>query len=120
MEDTTSEVELPSVEDEPSESAPQFDPSMLFSMAAMQMPTRQLALALLTVLDGHAWRSMGLMPDYLSGETKEDLPSAQLAIDIVQFLLGKVESDLSETDRNEAQRRLKDLRMNYVNRLNKS
>ena len=120
MSDTISEVEEASPQEETSEAAPQFDPAMLFSMAAMQMPTRQLALALLSVFDGHAWRSMGLMPDYVSGETKEDLPSAQLAIDAVQFLLSKVESDLPDSEKQEAQRRLRDLRMNYVSRLNKS
>ena len=119
MDDTNPIDETAVSATEENETPPRFDPEMLLSMAAMQMPTRQLALALVSLFDGHAWKSMGIVADYVTGETKEDLPSAQLAIDIVQFLLGKVESDLPESDRQEAQRRLKDLRMNYVNRLSK-
>ena len=119
MDDTTPTEETAVTPTDETDAPPRFDPEMLLSMAAMQMPTRQLALSLVSLFDGHAWKSMGLVADYVTGETKEDLPSAQLAIDIVQFLLGKVESDLSESERQEAQRRLKDLRINYVNRLNK-
>ncbi len=90
------------------------EPAMLLSMAAMQMDTRALATALIAAFDGHAWYGMGLVANPLTGETKKDLPSAQLAIDCVQFLLGKVESSLSAEERREAQRRLSDLRMNYL------
>ena len=119
MSDTTPIEESAVSPNQETENMPRFDPEMLLSMAAMQMPTKQLALALVSLFDGHAWKSMGLVADYVTGETKEDLSAAQLAIDIVQFLLGKVESELSESERQEAQRRLKDLRINYVNRLSK-
>lgn len=90
------------------------DPAMLLSIAAMQMDTRELAITLVAVFDGHAWQRMGLVANPLTGESQQDLPAAQLAIDCVQFLLGKVESSLSDEERREAQRRLNDLRMNYL------
>lgn len=93
------------------------DPPMLLSIAAMQMDTHALAKTLLAVFDGHAWQAMGLVAHPLTGEIVKDLPTAQLAIDCVQFLLGKVEGDLSEEERRESQRRLSDLRMNYLAKL---
>jgi hypothetical protein len=93
------------------------DPSILLSIAAMQMDIRTLALAMLAVFDGHAWRAMGFLADPKTGETTKDLSSAQLAIDCVQFFLGKLENGMGDTERREIQRRLTDLRMNYVNKL---
>jgi hypothetical protein len=90
------------------------DPAMLLTFSAAQIETRDLTRLLVAIFDSHAWRNMGLIADPASGEPKEDLAAAQLAIDCVQFLLGKVEKDFSESERREAQRRLSDLRMNYV------
>ncbi len=94
------------------------DPALLLSMAALHLETRDLVTALLAVFDGHAWRSLGLIASHATGEVKKDLPSAQQAIDCVQFLLSKVESNLSPTDRHDIHRRLSDLRMNYLSKLN--
>ena len=93
------------------------DPSIILSIAAMQMDVRTLALALLAAFDGHAWRAMGFLADPKTGETTKDLPSAQLAIDCVQFLLSKLESGMADSERREVQRRLTDLRMNYLSKL---
>lgn len=90
------------------------DPAVLFSYVAMQMDTSALVQALTAVFDGHAWRSLGLIADPRTGTTQKDLPSAQLAIDVVQFCLSKVEGSLSEAERRDANRRLNDLRMNYL------
>jgi hypothetical protein len=92
-------------------------PSFLLSMASLQMTTREMMQALLAIFDEQAWRSLGLMASPLTGETNTDLPAAQCAIDCVQFFLGKLESGLPDTERREAQRRLTDLRMNYVSRV---
>lgn len=105
-------------QDSPGSDAGAFpDPSVLLSIAAMQMDVRTLALALLAVFDGQAWRAMGFLADPKTGETTKDLPSAQLAIDCVQFLLSKVEGGLPDSERREMQRRLTDLRMNYLSKL---
>ena len=95
------------------------DPAALLSYVAMQMDSRVLAAGLLGIFASHAWRAMGLMPHPVTGDIKMDLPEAQLAIDCVQFLLGKVEKDLPEPERREMQRRLNDLRMNYLDRMRK-
>jgi hypothetical protein len=93
------------------------DPALLLSLAAMQLDVSTLARLLISVFDGQAWRAMGLLADPRTGEARKDLPSAQLAIDCVQFLLGKVEAGLPDDERREVQRRLNDLRMNYLSKL---
>ena len=57
---------------------------------------------------------MGLIANPVTGESEKNLPEAQIAIDCVQFLFGKVENDLGAEERREMQRRLNDLRMNYL------
>ena len=93
------------------------DPTWMLTLASMQMDVRTLVTALAAVFDGHAWRAMGLVPNPLTGEAQKDLPEAQIAIDCVQFLLSKIETHLPEPERREAQRRLSDLRMNYLAKL---
>ncbi|HLV79784.1 MAG TPA: DUF1844 domain-containing protein [Chthonomonadaceae bacterium] len=101
----------------PQEDLPALDPVMLLSLAAMQLDAPTFAHALLGVFDAYAWQAMGFVADAATGETHKDLPTAQLAIDCLQFLLGKVEAGLSEPERREVQRRLNDLRMNYLAKL---
>ncbi len=113
--ETTSIAEESEQEHDHSHELP--DPAMLFSYVAMQMDTPALIMALSAVFDGHAWRSLGLIADPRTGTTQKDLPNAQLAIDAVQFCLSKVEANLSETERRDANRRLNDLRMNYLAKL---
>jgi len=91
------------------------DPSSLVAMAGMHLPTSQLIRVLLTVFDAHAWRSMGLVADH-SGEVNLDLPAAQTSIDCLAFLLGKVETSLDPTVKRDIQRRLMDLRLNFVSK----
>lgn len=94
------------------------DPATLVVLGAMQMDIRSLVETLLAVFDGHAWRALGLLANPQTGEVQTDLPSAQLAIDCVQFLLSKIENSLPYAERREAQRRLTDLRMNYLAKRN--
>ena len=93
---------------------PMPDPGALLAYVAMQMDVKGLASALLGVFSGHAWRAMGLIANPVTGESEKNLPDAQIAIDCMQFLLSKVENDLDAADRREIQRRLNDLRMNYL------
>ena len=104
----------------PQEGLPALDPIMLLSLAAMQLDAREFAQSLLGVFDAYAWQAMGFVADPATGETRKDLPAAQLSIDCLQFLLGKLEAGLSEPERREVQRRLNDLRMNYVAKLRES
>ncbi len=89
------------------------DPSSLVAMVAMHMRTEELIHVLLTVFDAHAWRSMGLVADH-TGEVHKDMPSAQISIDCLAFLIGRIETTLGEAEKRDIQRRLMDLRMNYV------
>ena len=93
------------------------DPAALLSYVTMQMDVKTLTSALLGIFAGQAWRAMGLVADPVTGQTEKNMPDAQIAIDCVQFLLGKVENDLAEPERREVQRRLNDMRMNYVMKL---
>jgi len=93
------------------------DPTFLLTMATMQMEARTLLQALIPIFDGFAWRSMGFIADPKTGETSKDMSGAQLAIDTVQFLLSKVEAQLSDTEKRDTHRRLSDLRMNYITKL---
>ncbi len=88
------------------------DPSFLLSYAAMHLPTPELMKTILAIADGHAWRNLGLVAGLNGIQT--DLPSAQLAIDLFQFLFNKLESGLEEEEKRETARRLNDLRMNYL------
>jgi hypothetical protein len=135
VQETNAEVELsPAADPEPAtesaESKPESDsttddfderslpdPTFLLTMATMQMETRALLQALIPIFDGYAWRSMGFIADPKTGETNKDMTGAQLAIDTVQFLLSKVEAQLSEHERRDTHRRLSDLRMNYITKL---
>lgn len=90
------------------------DPAALLPYVAMQMDVRGLAGTMLGVFDAQAWRALGLVANPMTGQTEKNLPDAQLAIDCVQFLLGKMESALDDTSRREMHRRLNDLRMNYL------
>ncbi len=89
------------------------DPSSLLAMAGIHMETPELIHVLISVFHAHAWRSMGLVADH-SGEVKKDMAAAQTAIDCFAFLLGKIEGSLEEGAKRDVQRRLMDLRMNYV------
>jgi len=118
QEDSTPHISDPTpIDDASGEDSATYDPSVLLSIAAMQMDIHTLALTLLPVLDGFAWRAMGFLVDPKTGETGMDLPTAQLAIDCVQFFLSKVEGNLPDSERREMQRRLSDLRMNYLSKL---
>ena len=89
------------------------DATQLFVYAGIHLKTTEMAKALLQVLDTHAWKNMGFVADE-RGEMSLDLPSAQLAIDTLAFLVGKLEKGLPPDDLRECQRRLNDLRVNYL------
>ncbi len=92
------------------------DASSLLTMAGMMMPTAALLHALVAVFDNHAWRSMGLVADE-TGEVRKDIATAQTAIDCLAFIVGKIEGTLEDSEKRDIQRRLTDLRMNYVAKL---
>ncbi len=96
------------------------DMRSMISWAAMQLTPTELAQVLLPVFDARARVALGLLGDPRTGQAEENLPDARLAIDAVQFFLSRVEGQFAESDRRELQRRLADLRMNFVSRQSKS
>ncbi|MBC7528094.1 MAG: DUF1844 domain-containing protein [Chthonomonadaceae bacterium] len=106
------EEQLETVEGGESPETEMPDPAFLLSYAAMHLPTMELMKTILAVADGHAWRNLGMVAG-LEG-VKTDLPSAQLAIDLFGFLFTKLESEIEEEERREMQRRLNDLRTNFL------
>ena len=89
------------------------DPTQLFMYSGVHLGTTGVAEALLQIFDAHAWKHMGFVADD-KGEIAIDLPSAQLAIDSLAFFAGKLEKKLSANDFRDLQRRLNDLRVNYL------
>ncbi len=90
------------------------DPGFLLNMAAVQMDASALSKALIPIFDQYAWSSMGFVADPVSGEIKVDLPAAQLSIDAVNLFLTRIQGSLPDLERRDLQRRLSDLRMNYL------
>jgi Domain of unknown function (DUF1844) len=93
------------------------DPGFLLNMAAVQLEPGELMRMLIPIFDQYAWCALGFMPSAKTGETSEDLITAKSAIDAVQFLLSRIESELDHQTLKDMQRRLSDLRINYVNKV---
>ena len=93
------------------------DPGFLLNMAAVQLHASELMKLLIPIFDQYAWSALGYMPDPRTGETEEDLITAKSSIDAVQFLLSRIESELDNQTLKDMQRRLSDLRINYVNKV---
>ena len=96
------------------------DPAMLIAMAAMQTTPQELLGLLAPAFDSQARHGLGLIADMQTGEINEDLVTAKVAIDAVQFCLSKAESTLDPTQYREMMRRLNDLRLTYVAKLQTS
>ncbi len=96
------------------------DPMMLLSMAAMQLNPVQMATLMIPLFDGQARVALGLIANYSTGQQEANLAHAQLAIDSMAFFLGKATSELEAAEVREMQRRLNDLRLNYLERAKNS
>jgi hypothetical protein len=96
------------------------DPALLIAMAAMQTTPQELLGLLAPSFDSQARRALGLIADTQTGELTLDLNTAKVAIDAVQFCLGKAESTLETAEHREMMRRLNDLRLTYVAKLQTS
>jgi len=90
------------------------DPAMLIAMAAMQTSPQELLGLLAPAFDSQARHALGLIADMQTGEIQEDMDTAKVAIDAVQFCLTKAESTIDTAQYREMMRRLNDLRLTYV------
>ncbi|MCW3098359.1 MAG: hypothetical protein JWL77_3977 [Chthonomonadaceae bacterium] len=96
------------------------DPALLIAMAAMQTSPQELLALLAPSFDSQARRALGLISDTQTGELSLDLDTAKVAIDAVQFCLSKAEPALESAEHREMMRRLNDLRLTYVAKLQTS
>lgn len=64
-----------------------------------------------------AWQKLGLQPDMMTGKIHQDLGEAKVAIDITTQLVSFVEPELDEADKRQVQNLVRDLRMNYVQKI---
>lgn len=63
-----------------------------------------------------SWAKLGLQRDTISGKLEQNLPEAKVAIDVVVYLAGVLETQVDESDRRQLQAMVRDLRMNYVSK----
>jgi hypothetical protein len=63
------------------------------------------------------WQKLGLQPDFATGKIDPDLDQAKLAIDVISFISTQVEGKLDESDRRTLHNTVRDLKLNYVNRV---
>ena len=68
----------------------------------------------LTILSEKAWRYIGLRVNPVTGEKETDFGRAHAAIDCIMFLLDKLESHLTENERNQLRNLVTDLQINYA------
>jgi len=61
-----------------------------------------------------AWHLMGLVPNPITKEYKKDFDQAQVAIDCVAFLLGKLEGKIPKEDMGRLRTLLADLQLNFA------
>lgn len=65
-----------------------------------------------------AWQHMGFLPDPATGQTHIALDEAQIAIDCADFLIGKLQPRLEPEEKREYERRLRDLKLNFLAKSN--
>lgn len=61
-----------------------------------------------------AWIHLGIQLAPGAEDLKEDLPQARVAIDTLEFIIEKLEPELSDAERSELSSALANLRLNYV------
>ncbi len=66
------------------------------------------------VLNEKAWRYIGLRVDPISGEIETDFERAHVAIDCIISLVDRLESHLTEDEKNRLRSLITDLQINYA------
>ena len=70
----------------------------------------------LGLLTQQAWIHLGIQLAPGADDVKEDLAQARVAIDTLDFIVGKLQPELSAPERSELSTALANLRLNYVNK----
>jgi uncharacterized protein DUF1844 len=64
-----------------------------------------------------AWTKLGLQPDLVTGTISPNLEQAKVAIDLVAFVAGQIDGQLDEADKRRVHSLVRDLKLNYVEKL---
>ena len=69
---------------------------------------------MINLLNEQAWISLGLMPNPMTGQVRQNLPECRRAIDVLADLGKHLEPDATPEELREFQTLLSNLRLNYV------
>lgn len=67
-----------------------------------------------------AWQKLGLRPDPFTQRIHRDLAQAKVAVDIVAAVAAQLEPSLDDEDRRHIQNLVRDLKVNYVQKVSES
>lgn len=67
-----------------------------------------------------SWQKLGLHPDMVTGKLEPNLAEAKVAIDVSGYLAQQLEPTLDDEDRRQVQHLVRDLRLNYVQKMQES
>ncbi len=79
----------------------------------------QLFMGLVYSLTQSAFISLGKLPDPMTGKIERNLPQASQTIDLLAALEEKTKGNLEEEEGKFLSRTISDLRLNYVDEVNK-
>lgn len=79
----------------------------------------QLFMGLVYSLTQSAFISLGKLPDPMSGAIERNLPQASQTIDLLAAIQEKTKGNLEEDEEKFLNRTISDLRLNYVDEVNK-
>ncbi len=61
-----------------------------------------------------AWQKIGLHPDMVTGKIEPNLSDARVAIDVAQYLVSCLETQVDDEDKRQLQSIIRDLKINFV------
>ncbi|MGB9663479.1 MAG: DUF1844 domain-containing protein [Ignavibacteria bacterium] len=88
-------------------------------MAADKNLNDQLFLQLILQFQTSAWIGLGKIPNPITQKIERDLVAAKLAIDMIDMIKAKTKGNLSEEEERFITQVSKDLKLNYVDELEK-
>lgn len=78
------------------------------------LDTYTLIAMFIGILAEQAWRHMGLRMDPKTQETRRDFERASMAIDCIEFMMGKLERVLPEEQAKKLKALVTDLQINFA------
>lgn len=85
----------------------------------MSLSITDQLVACIELLHQGAWICMGLRADPATNIVHRDMEGARMAIDTIEYIAGKLEAKLDRTMQRELKNLLTDLRLNYVEQMNR-